>query len=61
MRNESSEAINVRMLRMNMPRRYRGECEGEWKCAAAARHSIISVRKAAIGCTMRIAESVALV
>jgi len=37
------------MLRMNMPRRYRGECDGLWKCAAAERMVMSSVKKAATG------------
>ena len=61
MRNESKARIKVRILRMKIPRRYRGECEGEWKCAEAARISMTSVKSAAIGCTMRIAERVVLV
>jgi hypothetical protein len=28
-KNERSETINVRILSMNTPRRYLGECEGE--------------------------------
>jgi hypothetical protein len=60
-RNASSERINVRMLRMKTPNRYRGECEGEWKCAATARMSMMRVNRAAIGWTMRIAERVVLV
>jgi hypothetical protein len=49
MRNERSARIRVRILRMKIPRRYRGECEGEWKCAEAARTSMMSVKSAAIG------------
>ena len=49
MRNERRVRIRVRMLRMKTPRRYRGECEGEWKCAVAARTSMMRVKRAAIG------------
>src|ERR1700709_1267488 len=49
------------MLRINIPKRYRGECEGEWKCADAASISMTSVKKAAMGCMIRIAERVVLV
>jgi hypothetical protein len=49
------------MLRMKTPRRYLGECEGERKWAAAARTSMIRVKRAAMGCTIRIAERVVLV
>jgi hypothetical protein len=60
-KNASREAINVKILSMNIPRRYRGEWDGEWKWADAPRMSITRVKNAAIGWTMRIAESVALV
>ena len=60
MRNARSARINVKMLRMNMPKRYLGEWEGEWKCAVAASMSMMSVNRAAIGWTMRIAERVVL-
>lgn len=61
MRKASSDTINVKMLRMKIPSRYRGECEGEWKCAMAERMSIIRVKRAAIGWTIRIADKVVLV
>lgn len=61
MRKESSDKIKVRMLKMKIPRRYRGECEGAWKCADAARMSMTKVKRAAMGCTIRMAESVVLV
>ena len=60
-RKQSRARINVRMLRMNIPSRYRGECDGEWKCAVAARISMIRVNSAATGWTTRIAERVVLV
>lgn len=50
--------MRVKVLKMNTPKRYRGECEGAWKCAARARMSMIRVNNAAIGCTIRIADSV---
>jgi hypothetical protein len=40
------------------PRRYRAECEGEWKWAAAARPRQTRFMKAAMGCTMRIEDRV---
>jgi hypothetical protein len=46
---------------MKIPRRYRGEWDGEWKCAEAPRMSMMSVKNAAMGWTMRIAERVVLV
>lgn len=49
------------MLNINIPRRYRGECEGAWKCAEAASTNMTSVKRAAIGWTMRMAERVVLV
>jgi hypothetical protein len=61
MRKQRRERMSVTMLRMNIPSRYRGECEGEWRCAVAARMSMMSVKRAAIGCTTRIAERVVLV
>jgi hypothetical protein len=61
MRKESSDKIRVKMLKMNIPRRYRGECEGAWKCADPARMSITRVKRAAMGCTINIAERVVLV
>lgn len=61
MRKQRRERMSVRMLRMNIPSRYLGECEGEWKCAVAARISMMSVKKAATGWTTRIAERVVLV
>ena len=54
------ETIKVRMLSMNMASKYRGEWEGEWKWADTPRMSMTRVKKAAIGWTMRIAESVVL-
>src|SRR4051812_5307616 len=60
-RNERSEVIKVRILRMKIPRRYRGEWEGAWKWAAAAITAMTRVNSAAIGCTTRIADRVALV
>jgi hypothetical protein len=61
MRNERRDRSSVNMLSMKMPRRYRGECEGEWKCAAAARPNITSVKRAATGWMMRMAERLVLV
>lgn len=61
MRKQSRVRRKVRMLRMNIPSRYRGECEGAWKCAVAARISMTRVKKAATGWTTRIAERVVLV
>jgi hypothetical protein len=61
MRKASSDTINVKILRMKIPRRYRGECEGEWKWATAERMSIIRVNRAAIGWTIKIADRVVLV
>jgi hypothetical protein len=61
MRKERSARINVKMLKIKIPRRYRGECEGEWKCAAAASINITRVKRPAIGWTMRMADRVALV
>lgn len=49
------------MLKMNMQRRYLGECDGEWKWAESASISMTSVNSAAIGWTMRMAEMVFLV
>jgi len=49
MRKERSARINVKMLKIKIPRRYRGECEGEWKCAAAASINITRVKRPAIG------------
>jgi hypothetical protein len=43
---------------MNIPKRYRAECEGEWTCATPARTNKTNVKKAAMGCTMRMAERV---
>jgi hypothetical protein len=48
-RKASRARINVRMLRMKSPSRYRGEWEGEWKCAVPARMSMMRVKKAATG------------
>jgi hypothetical protein len=59
-KNAKREAINVKILSMNIPKRYRGEWDGEWKWAVAPRMSIMSVNNAAIGWTMRIAERVVL-
>ena len=42
--------------RMIKARRYRGECEGEWKCAETANMKQTRVRTAATGCTMRIED-----
>lgn len=58
MRKESREANSVKMLRMKIPRRYRGECDGAWKWADAAMTSMMSVNRAAMGCTIRIVERV---
>jgi hypothetical protein len=60
-RNARRETINVKILSMNIPRRYRGEWDGEWKWADTPRMSIMSVKNAAMGWTMRIADSVVLV
>jgi hypothetical protein len=60
-RKAKRDTIKVRMLSMNIASRYRGEWEGEWKWADAPRMSMMSVKNAAIGWTMRIAESVVLV
>lgn len=60
-RKQSRERMSVRILRINIPRRYRGECDAECKCAVAARTSITRVKRAAMGCTTRIAERVVLV
>lgn len=59
MRKESRARTRVRMLSMKIPRRYRGEWDGEWRCAAAARIAITRVKKAAMGCTIRMVERVA--
>ena len=48
-KNAKREAINVKILSMNIPKRYRGEWDGEWKWAVAPRMSIMSVNNAAIG------------
>jgi len=61
MRKERRDMTRVRILRMKIPRRYRGECEGAWKCAAAARISMTRVKNAAIGWTIRIEEMLFLV
>lgn len=60
-RNARRETINVKILSMNIPRRYRGEWDGEWKWADTPRMSIMSAKNAAMGWTMRIADSVVLV
>lgn len=44
---------NVGIERMSSPIKYRGECEGACKCAAADMRKHTKVNKAAIGCTMR--------
>lgn len=59
-KNASRVRRKVKMLNMNTPKRYRGECEGEWKCAVMAKMSIISVNRAATGWMMRIADKVFL-
>lgn len=61
MRNASKVRIKVKMLSMNIPNRYRGECDGAWKWAAMAKISMISVNSAATGWIMRIADNVDLV
>jgi len=61
MRKDRRASTRVRILRMKIERRYRGECEVEWRWAAAESMVITRVKKAAMGCTMRMVESVALV
>jgi hypothetical protein len=61
MRKESKVRIRVKMLSMNTPKRYRGECDGECRCAVPAKTVIINVNSPAIGWRMRIEERVVLV
>jgi hypothetical protein len=48
----------LRRLKMKTMRRYRDECEGEWKWLVTARTNMINVRRAATGCRMRRYDSV---
>lgn len=56
-RNASRVTSRVGRSKISRARRKRGECEGPWKCAEAARQRQTRVRKAATGCTIRIDES----
>ena len=47
---------NVGIVRMSKARRYRGELEGAWKCAATAKPKQTRTKKVAIGWTMRMEE-----
>jgi len=53
----SNETRRVGKVSISSARRYRGECAGEWKCAATASRKQISVMNAATGWTMRIEVS----
>ena len=53
----SSETNNVGKVNISRASRYRGECAGEWKCAATASTKQISVMNAATGWTIRIEDS----
>lgn len=48
---------SVGRRRMSKASRNRGECEGPWKWAAPARQRQTRFKNAAIGCTIRMAES----
>ena len=48
---------NVGIERISTARRYRGEWDGECRCATAERMKHIKVKRAATGCTIRIEES----
>jgi hypothetical protein len=56
-RNARRVTSSVGRRRMRSARRKRGECDGAWKWAAAARQRQTRVRKAATGWTMRIDDS----
>lgn len=56
-KNASKDTSSVGRSRISKARRKRGECDGLWKWAAAARQRQTRVRKAATGCTIRIDES----
>jgi hypothetical protein len=58
MRKESSVRRRVRILRINIPSRYRGECEGECAWDVAASINMMRTKKAAIGWRTRIEERV---
>jgi hypothetical protein len=47
---------SVGRRRMSSARRYRAECDGEWRCAAPARPRHIRLNSAAMGWTTRRAE-----
>lgn len=55
-RNARRVTSNVGRSKMRRINRYRGEWEGECRCAVAARMKHIRVRSAATGCTIRIDE-----
>jgi hypothetical protein len=53
-RKARSVTRRVGTVKMRRARRYRGDDDGAWKCAATPKPKHISVRNAATGCTMRI-------
>jgi hypothetical protein len=58
MRKESSVRRKVRILRINIPSKYRAECEGECAWDVAARISMTRTKKAAMGWRINIEERV---
>jgi hypothetical protein len=57
-RKASSVTRRVGKRSIRRPSRYRAECDGEWKCAAAASPRQTRFINAAMGCTMRMEERV---
>jgi hypothetical protein len=55
-RKASRVTSRVGKVRMRRARRYRGEWDGPWKCAATARPKQMRFSRAAMGWTMRMEE-----